>query len=99
MVPPSPLVVANASPQAAGESFVHAALESSGISGLLKEARRYPQCADRVTHSPCGPDFLRLATHAKSVLRTARSDQGVFRCDDRSCRVRLFVTSQNISEL
>jgi hypothetical protein len=50
---------------------INATLECQGISGPIKEACRYAQCADLVTTSPCGADFVGLAFHVISLRELA----------------------------
>jgi hypothetical protein len=50
---------------------IHATLERLGISGPVKEPRRYAQCTHPVTGSPCGTDFVGLAFHVISLRELA----------------------------
>jgi hypothetical protein len=52
---------------------VHAALEGSCLNGSIKEPRRDAQCADSISSSPRGTNFVGLAFHvATTICRDAR---------------------------
>jgi hypothetical protein len=51
----------------------HAALESFGFEGPIKEPGRNPQRANPVTYSPCGSNSVGLAIHLSSSAHELRA--------------------------